>query len=151
MNVFCTFFWSGPVNIWHAASASGPILHLQILVLSDNYFQFSNFEKNTFLGVYSVSSSSQIPGFTCNSLLLPGVCLRIRIMLYMIALPIHWKCSVFIHVYMYLQMAWTPFLAAFSVGLQDCDDENIALLCLDGIRCAIRISCIFRMEVFTYS
>ena len=44
-------------------------------------------------------------------------------------------------------MAWTPFLAAFSVGLQDCDDVNIALLCLDGIRCAIRISCIFRMEV----
>ena len=44
-------------------------------------------------------------------------------------------------------MAWTPFLAAFSVGLQDCDDSNIATLCLDGIRCAIRIACIFHMEV----
>ena len=44
-------------------------------------------------------------------------------------------------------MAWTPFLAAFSVGLQDCDDVEIASLCLDGIRCAIRIACIFHMEV----
>lgn len=44
-------------------------------------------------------------------------------------------------------MAWTPFLAAFSVGLQDCDDSEIATLCLDGIRCAIRITCIFHMTV----
>lgn len=51
------------------------------------------------------------------------------------------------HVRPMFKMAWTPFLAAFSVGLQDCDDVNIALLCLDGIRCAIRISCIFRMEL----
>lgn len=49
--------------------------------------------------------------------------------------------------FFWLQMAWTPFLAAFSVGLQDCDDSNIAMLCLDGIRCAIRIACIFHMEV----
>ena len=53
----------------------------------------------------------------------------------------------FEHVRPMFKMAWTPFLAAFSVGLQDCDDVNIALLCLDGIRCAIRISCIFRMEL----
>ncbi|XP_071174022.1 brefeldin A-inhibited guanine nucleotide-exchange protein 1-like isoform X5 [Mytilus edulis] len=53
----------------------------------------------------------------------------------------------FEHVRPMFKMAWTPFLAAFSVGLQDCDDANIALLCLDGIRCAIRISCIFRMEL----
>lgn len=44
-------------------------------------------------------------------------------------------------------MTWTPFLAAFSVGLQDCDDLEIAMLCLDGIRCAIRIACIFHMTV----
>lgn len=49
----------------------------------------------------------------------------------------------------WLQTAWTPFLAAFSVGLQDCDDSSIATLCLDGIRCAIRIACIFHMEVGT--
>lgn len=44
-------------------------------------------------------------------------------------------------------MAWTPFLAAFSVGLQDCDDQEVASLCLEGIRCAIRIACIFHMTV----
>jgi hypothetical protein len=44
-------------------------------------------------------------------------------------------------------MTWTTFLAAFSVGLQDCDDLEIAMLCLDGIRCAIRIACIFHMSV----
>jgi hypothetical protein len=48
---------------------------------------------------------------------------------------------------LFFQMAWTPFLAAFSVGLQDCDDPEIASLCLDGIRCAIRIACIFHMTV----
>lgn len=51
------------------------------------------------------------------------------------------------HVRPMFKLAWTPFLAAFSVGLQDCDDQNIATLCLDGIRCAIRITCIFHMEL----
>ncbi|KAL4236729.1 Brefeldin A-inhibited guanine nucleotide-exchange protein 1 [Mactra antiquata] len=51
------------------------------------------------------------------------------------------------HVRPMFKMAWTPFLAAFSVGLQDCDNSQIASLCLDGIRCAIRISCIFHMEL----
>nr|CAD7445253.1 unnamed protein product [Timema bartmani] len=51
------------------------------------------------------------------------------------------------HVRPMFKMAWTPFLAAFSVGLQDCDDPEIASLCLDGIRCAIRIACIFHMTV----
>lgn len=36
------------------------------------------------------------------------------------------------HVRPMFKMAWTPFLAAFSVGLQDCDDPEIATLCLDG-------------------
>ncbi|KAK3091259.1 hypothetical protein FSP39_018373 [Pinctada imbricata] len=53
----------------------------------------------------------------------------------------------FEHVRPMFKMAWTPFLAAFSVGLQDCDDSTIATLCLDGIRCAIRIACIFHMEL----
>jgi hypothetical protein len=44
-------------------------------------------------------------------------------------------------------MAWTPFLAAFSVGLQNCDDTEIASLCLEGIRCAIRIACIFHLTL----
>ncbi|XP_052264736.1 brefeldin A-inhibited guanine nucleotide-exchange protein 1-like isoform X3 [Dreissena polymorpha] len=51
------------------------------------------------------------------------------------------------HVRPMFKMAWTPFLAAFSIGLQDCDNPQIASLCLDGIRCAIRISCIFHMEL----
>ena len=38
-------------------------------------------------------------------------------------------------------------LAAFSVGVQDNDDANVISLCLDGIRCAIRISCLFQMQV----
>ncbi|KAH6922444.1 hypothetical protein HPB50_013617 [Hyalomma asiaticum] len=50
-------------------------------------------------------------------------------------------------IFIFLQLAWTPFLAAFSVGLQDCDDPEIAALCLDGIRCAIRIACIFHMTL----
>lgn len=54
------------------------------------------------------------------------------------------------HVRPMFKMAWTPFLAAFSVGLQDCDDPEIASLCLDGIRCAIRIACIFHMTVSTH-
>lgn len=51
------------------------------------------------------------------------------------------------HVRPMFKMAWTSFLAAFSVGLQDCDDPEIATLCLDGIRCAIRIACIFHMNL----
>ncbi|XP_018336775.1 brefeldin A-inhibited guanine nucleotide-exchange protein 1 [Agrilus planipennis] len=51
------------------------------------------------------------------------------------------------HVRPMFKMAWTPFLAAFSVGLQDCDDPEVAALCLDGIRCAIRIACIFHMTL----
>ncbi|XP_071835614.1 brefeldin A-inhibited guanine nucleotide-exchange protein 1-like isoform X2 [Apostichopus japonicus] len=50
------------------------------------------------------------------------------------------------HVRPMFKVAWTPFLAAFSVGLQDCDDADIACLCLEGIRCAIRIACIFFMH-----
>ncbi|KAF5286690.1 hypothetical protein FQA39_LY16173 [Lamprigera yunnana] len=49
------------------------------------------------------------------------------------------------HVRPMFKMAWTSFLAAFSVGLQDCDDPDVASLCLEGIRCAIRIACIFHM------
>lgn len=51
------------------------------------------------------------------------------------------------HVRPMFKIAWTPFLAAFAVGLQDCDDPEIASLCLDGIRCAIRIACIFQMSL----
>uniref|UniRef100_A0A8C9SY09 ARF guanine nucleotide exchange factor 2 n=1 Tax=Scleropages formosus TaxID=113540 RepID=A0A8C9SY09_SCLFO len=51
------------------------------------------------------------------------------------------------HVRPMFKLAWTPLLAAFSVGLQDCDDQDVASLCLEGIRCAIRIACIFHMQL----
>lgn len=51
------------------------------------------------------------------------------------------------HVRPMFKLAWTPFLAAFSVGLQDCDDTEVAFLCLEGIRFAIRIACIFTIQV----
>lgn len=51
------------------------------------------------------------------------------------------------HVRPMFKLAWTPLLAAFSVGLQDTDDPEVAALCLDGIRCAIRVACVFHMEV----
>uniref|UniRef100_A0A4W3GEL9 ARF guanine nucleotide exchange factor 1 n=1 Tax=Callorhinchus milii TaxID=7868 RepID=A0A4W3GEL9_CALMI len=51
------------------------------------------------------------------------------------------------HVRPMFKLAWTPFLAAFSVGLQDCDDTDVAFLCLEGIRCAIRTACIFNIQL----
>ena len=40
------------------------------------------------------------------------------------------------HVKPMFRLAWTPLLAAFSVGLQDCDETEISILCLEGIRSA---------------
>ncbi|CAH8676641.1 unnamed protein product [Schistosoma rodhaini] len=51
------------------------------------------------------------------------------------------------HVRPMFKLAWTPFLAAFSVGLQDSDAMDVNHLCLEGIRYAIRIACIFHMEL----
>ncbi|KFD61658.1 hypothetical protein M514_11433 [Trichuris suis] len=44
-------------------------------------------------------------------------------------------------------VTWTPCLAAFSVGLQHSNDFEISTLCLEGFRFAIRIACMFRMEL----
>ncbi|XP_071303001.1 brefeldin A-inhibited guanine nucleotide-exchange protein 2 isoform X3 [Agelaius tricolor] len=51
------------------------------------------------------------------------------------------------HVRPMFKLVWTPLLAAYSVGLQNCDDPEVASLCLEGIRCAIRIACIFGMQL----
>uniref|UniRef100_A0A8C5WI18 ARF guanine nucleotide exchange factor 2 n=1 Tax=Leptobrachium leishanense TaxID=445787 RepID=A0A8C5WI18_9ANUR len=51
------------------------------------------------------------------------------------------------HVRPMFKLVWTPLLAAYSIGLQDCDDSEVANLCLEGIRCAIRIACIFGMQL----
>ena len=42
------------------------------------------------------------------------------------------------HVRPMFRTAWSPVLAAFSIGLQDCDDADVAQLCLEGMQCAIR-------------
>ncbi|KAM4622378.1 brefeldin A-inhibited guanine nucleotide-exchange protein 2 [Discoglossus pictus] len=51
------------------------------------------------------------------------------------------------HVRPMFKLVWTPLLAAYSIGLQDCDDNDVANLCLEGIRCAIRIASIFNMQL----
>ncbi|KAM7451901.1 Brefeldin A-inhibited guanine nucleotide-exchange protein 1 [Porites harrisoni] len=51
------------------------------------------------------------------------------------------------HIRPMFKVTWSPFLAAFSVNLQHSDDQQVASLCLDGIRCAIRIGCIFGMQL----
>ena len=48
------------------------------------------------------------------------------------------------------QVSWTPYLAAFSVALQDSDDHEVVSLCLDAFRCAIRVACIFGLNVCLY-
>lgn len=49
------------------------------------------------------------------------------------------------HVKPMFKIAWTPFLVAFSVGLQEIDDDDITYLCLLGFRYALRIAGTFRM------
>ena len=51
------------------------------------------------------------------------------------------------HIMPMFKLAWTPSLAAFSIGIQDSDDNKVVDLCLNGIRCAIRIACIFHLEL----
>ena len=57
------------------------------------------------------------------------------------------------HVKPMFKIAWSPCLAAFSIGLQDCDDFVITQICLEGIQCAIRIACIFgfTLERFVFN
>ncbi|VDN17886.1 unnamed protein product [Gongylonema pulchrum] len=47
----------------------------------------------------------------------------------------------------YEHIAWTPCLAAFSIGLQTSEDEHIISWCLQGFRLGIRIACIFRLAL----
>lgn len=51
------------------------------------------------------------------------------------------------HIMPMFKLAWTPSLAAFSIGIQDCDDPKVIHLCLNGIRCAVRIACIFNLKL----
>lgn len=51
------------------------------------------------------------------------------------------------HVCPMFKKTWPSFIAAFSETLQKTEDNVEASLCLDGIRCAIRITCIFDMSI----
>ncbi|VDO43224.1 unnamed protein product [Onchocerca flexuosa] len=51
------------------------------------------------------------------------------------------------HVRPMFKIAWTPCLAAFSIGLQTSEDESVIFWCLQGFRLGIKIACIFRLTL----
>ncbi|WVR06225.1 hypothetical protein IAU60_003255 [Kwoniella sp. DSM 27419] len=51
------------------------------------------------------------------------------------------------HVRFMFEVAWMPFLAGISAPLQETDDIDVVDLCLQGLRSAIRIVCLFDMEL----
>jgi brefeldin A-inhibited guanine nucleotide-exchange protein len=51
------------------------------------------------------------------------------------------------HVRFMFEVAWMPFLAGISAPLQETDDMDVVNLCLEGLRAAIRIVCLFDMEL----
>lgn len=51
------------------------------------------------------------------------------------------------HVRFMFEVAWMPFLAGISGPLQETDDLDVVNLCLEGLRSAIRIVCLFDMEL----
>ncbi|KAG8949407.1 guanine nucleotide exchange protein for ADP-robosylation factor [Tulasnella sp. 424] len=52
-----------------------------------------------------------------------------------------------VHVRPMFEVAWMSFLAGISGPLQDTDDLEIVELCLDGFKSAIRIVCVFDLEL----
>ncbi|KAL5248280.1 hypothetical protein ACHWQZ_G017457 [Mnemiopsis leidyi] len=51
------------------------------------------------------------------------------------------------HVRPMLMLTWTPFLAVFSITLQDCNDAELIAQCLAGFKCAVRVACIFKASL----
>nr|ODN91502.1 guanine nucleotide exchange protein for ADP-robosylation factor [Cryptococcus depauperatus CBS 7855] len=51
------------------------------------------------------------------------------------------------HVQFMFEVAWMPFLAGISASLQETDDMDVVNLCLQGLKSAIRIVCLFDMEL----
>ncbi|EIW73609.1 hypothetical protein TREMEDRAFT_25229 [Tremella mesenterica DSM 1558] len=51
------------------------------------------------------------------------------------------------HVRFMFEVAWMPFLAGMSAQLQETDEMDVVNLCLEGLRHAIRIVCLFDMEL----
>ncbi|KZO91151.1 hypothetical protein CALVIDRAFT_542103 [Calocera viscosa TUFC12733] len=52
-----------------------------------------------------------------------------------------------VHVRPMFEVAWMSFLAGISGPMQDTDDLDVVLLCLEGFKHAIRISCFFDMDL----
>jgi brefeldin A-inhibited guanine nucleotide-exchange protein len=51
------------------------------------------------------------------------------------------------HVKPMFEVAWMPFLAAISGPMQQSDDMNVVLICLEGFKQAIRIAGLFDLEL----
>ncbi|CAN1332481.1 Brefeldin A-inhibited guanine nucleotide-exchange protein 2 [Linum perenne] len=45
-----------------------------------------------------------------------------------------------------VEVCWAPMLAAFSVPLDQSDDEVVIALCLEGFRCAIHVTAVMSMK-----
>lgn len=45
-----------------------------------------------------------------------------------------------------IEVCWAPMLAAFSVPLDQSDDEVVISLCLEGFRCAIHVTSVMSMK-----
>lgn len=56
------------------------------------------------------------------------------------------SASHFIHVKPMFEVAWMPFIAGLST-MQNTDDMDLIVLCLDGFKQAIRIACFFDLEL----
>jgi brefeldin A-inhibited guanine nucleotide-exchange protein len=57
------------------------------------------------------------------------------------------SASHFVHVRPMFEVAWMSFLAGLSGPLQETDDLEVVDLCLDGFKNAIRIVCLFDLEL----
>jgi brefeldin A-inhibited guanine nucleotide-exchange protein len=51
------------------------------------------------------------------------------------------------HVRFMFEVAWMPFLAGISAPLQESDELEVVLLCLEGFKAAIKIVCLFDLEL----
>jgi brefeldin A-inhibited guanine nucleotide-exchange protein len=51
------------------------------------------------------------------------------------------------HVKPMFEVAWMPFLAAISAPMQESDDMNVVVICLDGFKQAIKVAGIFDLEL----
>lgn len=45
-----------------------------------------------------------------------------------------------------IEVCWAPMLAAFSVPLDQSEDETVISLCLEGFRCAIHVTAVMTMK-----